>query len=278
MRILVTGGSGYLGSALLRHIQANHTSHELFATFLSNPPPPLSPGFLRLDFRERSAVEQAVESIRPHVIINTAARMQGSVEDLLQVNAAGAGFVADAARAVNARLIHLSSDVIFDGRRGNYREVDLANPLTDYGKSKLVAERQVLRYPASVIVRSSLIYGFSPFDPRTRAVLDSTAPVLFTDERRCPIWVETLCSAILELCEGDFTGILHVAGGQTMSRYEFGVKLARALGGDAGRLKSGRSIDSGLNRPLDCTLDCTKASDLLNTKLLGVDEVLDSGI
>jgi dTDP-4-dehydrorhamnose reductase len=220
-----------------------------------------------------------VRASQPELIIHCAAQMRGSFDDLRLVNATGTGFLASYAREASARMIHLSTDLVFDGRRGNYREEDPPNPMTDYAKSKFEAEEAVRTSgAAAIIVRTSLIYGFAPPDPRTRAMLGGDMPRLFVDEQRCPIWVETLCDAMLELCEQDYTGILHVAGEQALSRYSFGVKLVNALGGDSGRLIPSRSEESGLVRPLDCTLDCSKARAMLKTKLRGVDEVLDLGI
>lgn len=276
MRILVTGGAGYLGSALLRHLQSTRPAYKVLATYHSIRPAAELPPFVQLDLCDFDSVDRFVRAFHPEVIVNTAARMQGSLEALRHVNSETAGHLARASGEIGARFVHLSTDVVFDGSRGNYNEEDDPNPLTDYGKSKLEAEIRVATSGAkSVIVRTSLIYGFSPLDPRTRAALSGEAPLLFTDELRCPIWVETLSAALAELCEGDHTGILHVAGGQVLSRYDLAVKLVRKLGGEVDRLKPGLSVESGLIRPLNCTLDCSKARGLLETKLLGVDQVLD---
>jgi dTDP-4-dehydrorhamnose reductase len=165
--------------------------------------------------------------------------------------------------------------MVFDGRRGNYREEDTPNPITPYGQSKLEGERALLASGAEVvIVRTSLIYGLNPLDPRTRAVLDGTMPRLFIDERRCPIEVENLCEALIELGESPYAGILNVVGPQAQSRYEFGIKLARALGGDETKLIALRSDESGLVRPKDCTLSLERARQVLETRLRSVDEVL----
>ena len=132
---------------------------------------------------------------------------------------------------------------------------------------------------STVIVRTSLIYGWRPrLDQHTRQVVDNLKtgqPVrLFTDELRCPVWVESLAAAVVELAGSDYTGVLHVAGAQPLSRYEFGVRLARFYGLDASPIVPARSCESGLRRPLDCTLDCSRARALLHTPRPGVDEVL----
>jgi len=106
--------------------------------------------------------------------------------------------------------------------------------------------------------------------------LQTGKPVrLFTDELRCPIWVQSLAAAVVELAALDYKGILHVAGAQPLSRYEFGVQMLRFQGVDPGPLIPVRSQELGLARPLNCTLDSSRARALLRTPLPGVDEVLE---
>ena len=274
-RILVTGGSGYLGAALLRYLGASRPAYEIHATCFSNRLPLASPYAHPLDLCDEASVAQVVRTVQPQLIIHTAAQMVGDLERLRRVNAQGTEWLARHANEIGARLIHLSTDVIFDGQKGNYNEQDTPHPITPYGTSKAEAESLIEATGVqAAIVRTSLIYGLAPVDPRTRAVLDGAMPRLFTDELRCPIEVNNLCAALVELSESGYTGILHLAGPQALSRYEFGVKLVRALGGDERQLIPLRSDESSLIRPKDCTLDCTRASQLLQTKLLGVDELV----
>ncbi len=274
-RILITGGSGYLGAALLRYLGVACPTSEIHATYFSNSVPPVARFSYQLNLSDEASIARVIHEVQPELIIHTAAQMVGEIEVLRRVNAQGTTTLARHAREVGARLIHLSSDVIFDGRQGNYSEETAPNPILPYGTSKAEAEYAVQASGVeAAIVRTSLIYGFAPIDPRTRAICDGTMLRLFTDELRCPIEVNNLCAALVELGESSYTGILNVAGPQVLSRYEFGVKLVRALGGDERQLIPLRSAESGLMRPKDCTLDCTRAHGLLQTKLLGVDAVL----
>ena len=208
------------------------------------------------------------------------------------MNAEGTRHVARAAAAVGARLIHISTDVLFDGEKGNYSEEDPPSPITPYGRSKALAEEAVRASGAeAVILRTSLIYGpaaeisdaTSPdirwrhWDRQTRWIvgdLKSGEPVhLFTDECRCPVWVRSLASALVELAGRTYRGILHVGGAQALSRYAFGLRLARFHGVDPEGITPALSRESGLVRPLDCTLDCSRAQ-MLRTPLPGVDTIL----
>lgn len=278
-RLLVTGGSGYLGDWVVR---LACTGWDVTATYLSHPVDGPGASWRRLDVRDRSAVAGLVAEIHPAVIIHTAAMNPGAGRDFRATNIAGSYHVARAAAEWDARLVHVSTDVVFDGEQGGYVEEDPPSPVTPYGRSKARAEELVEQAGAeAVIVRTSLIYGWRPeIDRHTGWMLDKLAadePVrLFTDELRCPIWVETLAAALIELAGMDVTGWLHVAGAQILDRYAFGQRLLQFHGVDPAPLVPALSRESGLHRPLDCTLDISRAQALLATPLPGVDEVLGS--
>jgi dTDP-4-dehydrorhamnose reductase len=291
--MLVTGGSGHLGGWVVHLARADW---DVTATYLTRPRSAPGVDWRQLDVRDRAAVAALIREVRPQVIVHTAALNPGQGTDFEAVNADGTRHVARAAALVGARLIHVSTDVLFDGEKGSYVEEDPPSPLTPYGRSKALAEEAVRASGAkAIIVRTSLIYGpvveahrtslrdtpWQAWDRQTRWVvgdLGAGMPVrLFTDELRCPIWVESLAAALLELSRSGYAGLLHVAGAQPLSRYQFGLRLARFHGVDTAGITPALSRDSGLIRPLDCTLDCTCARSLLRTPLPGVDEVLRRG-
>jgi dTDP-4-dehydrorhamnose reductase len=284
-RMLVTGGSGYLGGWVVRLARAHWDVTATYLTQAVGDEEGQAPSvtWRRLDVRDGTAVGALIDQVRPAVVVHTAAANPGAGEGFEATNVAGTRHVAQAAAARGARLIHISSDVIFDGERGNYVEEDLPTPITPYGRSKALAEEEVRASGATaVVVRTSLIYGWRPrVDRQTRWIVGDVQvgkPVrLFTDEVRCPIWVESLAAAVVELAGLEYKGVLHVAGPQPLSRYEFGLRLLCFHGLDPGPIIPARSRESGLHRPLDCTLDCSRARALLRTPLPGVDEVLRQG-
>ncbi len=275
MRLLITGGSGYLGRWLVRLAQARW---EVVATYYAHPPGDCGVTWRWLDVRDEASVADLFRAFRPEVVIHTAAVNPGQGKQFIKVNADGTGSIARASARLGARLIHVSTDVVFDGRRGHYVEDDPVHPVTEYGRSKAQAERAVWDAGGeAVIVRTSLIYGSRPpWDRQTEWICSSLRerrPLrLFCDEWRNPVWVESLAAALLELAELDYRGVLHVAGAQSLSRYDFGTRLARFHGLDPSPIVAVSS--EGLNRPKVCTLDCSRARSLLRTPLPGVDEVL----
>jgi dTDP-4-dehydrorhamnose reductase len=233
----------------------------------------------RVDLSDERAARRLIAAAQPDAIIHTSAVVSGELLHPLNVN--GSRHVALAATEAHARLIHLSSDVIFDGEHAPYDERASPQPITAYARSKAEAEQIVAessRHP--VIVRTSLIYGFQPMDPRTRDTLDGKMPRLFSDEFRCPIFVNDLADALLELIarkpvfsEKPGFSVLNLAGPQKLSRYEFGLKLARAFGVDP-KFEPAPSESHPTPRPRDVTLDISLAQTVLQTRLRSVDEVI----
>ena len=201
------------------------------------------------------------ERLRPDVVIHTAYR-----QDEDDVNTVGSANVARAAAAVGARLVHLSTDVVFDGRKGSpYVEGDPLSPVTGYGRAKAEAERRVAAaHPGALLVRTSLLYGGAEPSKHELAARGA-ARTFFTNEIRSPVQVTDLAQALLELAELDVAGPLHVAGADDVSRAEFAELIAGAP------VRTSRAPES---RPLDCSLDSSRARALLRTRLRGVREVL----
>jgi dTDP-4-dehydrorhamnose reductase len=173
----------------------------------------------------------------------------------------------------------MSTDMVFDGEQGNYREDDEPRPRNEYGRTKAAAERAVGGSAAeAVIVRTSLIYGWRPTIARAAqwmlGALDRGETVrLWSDEMRCPIWVESLAAAVVELAGNDYAGPLHIAGEEQLSRYEFGLALLRFFDLDSSRVLA-VPVPPDEMRPRDCTLDISRARRLLTTRLPGVSAVL----
>jgi dTDP-4-dehydrorhamnose reductase len=238
--LLVTGGAGYLGSEVCR--QAVDAGHDVVATQLTRPAP--FGRAVTIDLRERFDLPGV------DVVVHTA-YVQADPEMIVR----STRNVADAARRRGARLIHLSTDLVFDGEHAPYAEDDEPRPVSEYGRAKLEAEAFV---SDGLVVRTSLLYG----KPGPQEALAARDDVVFhEDEIRSPAHVADLAAALLELAALDVIGVLHVAGPAAVSRLE----LARLLGA---RNPKGAPTPPG--RARNVALDSTRSRALLSARIRGL--------
>lgn len=254
-KLLVTGGAGTLGRTLVA--LAPDYSWRVRATWF-NARPDLEAEWRQVDVRDPEAVERAVDGV--DAVIHTAYRLG---DDEWSTNVDGSEALARA--AAERRLVHLSSDIVFDGTVGRYREEDVPSPVNSYGRSKVEAELRVAdAHPGATIVRTSLIYGV-PDGPQERLAREGQK--FYVDELRSPVHVKDLAQAILEVLELELPGPLHLGGADDVSRYDF----ALLLGADEDRIERAQTTPE---RAPDVTLDSSQAAVLLTTRLRGVHEVL----
>jgi dTDP-4-dehydrorhamnose reductase len=299
--MLVTGGSGHLGQVVVEVARA--AGWRVTGTAFTRPVPGTAD--VVLDVRDAAAVAALVADLRPAAVVHTAYVQDGPAARATIVD--GSAAVAAAAAAAEARLVHVSTDALFDGRLGRpYVESDPPTPVTAYGAAKAEAERRVLdRHPAALVARTSLILS-GPGRPPTaheRLAHDPDA-THYTDEIRCPVQVYDLAAALVELC-GPTDGEHDSGPGRDGQAGSAGVAgplgdgpagVAGPVGGgpagvagvlhvagadalsrhELGTLLSDRPVRGAPappGRPLDCRLDSSLAAGLLRTRLRGAREV-----
>ncbi|MEH1030266.1 sugar nucleotide-binding protein [Micromonospora profundi] len=268
MRVLVVGGSGFLGREVCRRAVA--AGRQVVGTFHSQDIAVPGVAAHRLDVTDRAAVRALVAQVRPDAVVSTPYRY-----DDWTVTADGAANVAVAAAEAGVRLVHMSSDALHAGRPSPYLDDDVPTPIHAYGAAKAAAETAVRAVdPGAALVRTSLIVGEG--SKQIQLCRDALAgrATLFTDETRCPVDVTDLADAVLELACSSYAGLLNVAGPDAVSRAELGLLVAGRFGLDAAALKTTTGAAAGVVRPTEVRLDCSRATDLLRTRLRGVRELL----
>ena len=230
MRLLVTGAGGMLGRDVV--VAAHARGYECVG---------LERG--QLDITDERAVEAAVVAAAPEVIVNCAAwtDVDGAEENeaaALAVNGGGAGNVARAARAAGVRLVHVSTDYVFDGTATRpYVETDRPAPRTAYGRTKLAGEEAVLAAaPEHVVVRTAWLFGTGGRNFAATMLALAAAGreevVVVTDQVGCPTFTGHLAEKLLEVAAPGRTGTLHAAAAGHCSWNEFARAIFAAAGLD----------------------------------------------
>jgi dTDP-4-dehydrorhamnose reductase len=260
--ILVTG-SGLLGSDVIRVLRKEH---EVTGTFNSHP----KEGAIRLDIADRGATIEAIGELKPEYVVHTAALTnvdycEDHPDEAAAINDKGTKNVADAARMAGARMVYVSTDFVFDGARGMYREEDPVNPISVYAYSKLLGEYHVKELKGHVIARTSVVYGNARQNFVTW-VRDSLAKKqtikVVTDQYNSPTLSYDCALALAALIKHGAEGTYHTAGGERISRYDFAVKIARFYRLDAGLIEpvTSDTLKQKAKRPADSSLDVSKVS------------------
>lgn len=262
----ITGAAGLIGHHLL------HSPHLPASRW---KPRPLYRH--ELDLLDFPSVDRLLQREKPALIIHCAAlsRSPDCQEQPALAHRINCDATAHlAALAHDIPFVFFSSDLVFDGRRGAYRETDAPNPLSVYGETKAEAEHLVLRNPRHTVVRTSLNAGSSPSGNRSlneemlAAWRQGRTLRLFTDEFRCPIPAAGTARAVWELANLDARGLFHVAGAERLSRWEIGLIVAQTAP-DVPPLMEPASLTeyTGAPRPADTSLDCSRAQALLSFPL-----------
>jgi len=233
----------------------------------------------QFDLLDFPAVSREFQKDKPQLIIHCAAITRAADAEknpalTRRVNVEATRLLAEL--AAESQFVFFSTDLVFDGRKGNYAETDEANPLHVYGETKRAAEQVVLKNPGHLVVRTSLNAGISragnrSFNEQMRLALQAEPGMtLFMDEFRCPIPAVETARAVWELANRNCAGLFHVAGAEKLSRWQIGQLLVQRRPELAARIKPGSARDfAGPPRALDTSLDIAKVQEVLLRPLPG---------
>ncbi len=282
-RILITGASGLLGQKIV-DIFRRESEYELIpCDLVKNKEDGLS-----LDITDHQKVMDVVGSYRPSVIINAAAftnvdLAETEKEVAYKINATAVGHLADAANVFNAKLVHVSTDYVFDGKKGGYSEESLPEPINYYGKTKLAGENLVKsKLEDFAILRTQVLYGFEKNIKKNFVLwviekLKKHETINVVDDQvGNPTLADELAFAILKVCQKNSTGLYHVSGYETISRYGFASRIAEVFGLDFSFVRMIKSDDlvQTARRPQNSSFICLKAQTELGINMPPVTDSL----
>ncbi|MBN2140532.1 MAG: NAD(P)-dependent oxidoreductase [Desulfovibrionaceae bacterium] len=287
--LLVTGASGFLGHNICGLLRG---SWRVYAMGRRRPPDLAGVRSLGLDLLDYKALKQTLAEVRPDAVIHAAAlslpnECQKDPERSRRVNVKASAELAGLCADLGADLAFSSSDLVFDGLNPPYGEDRAPCPISVYGEHKALAEQEVLaRHPGAAVCRLALIYGLPGPGAKSmlKTLLEEIAaggrPRLFSDEFRTPLSAEDAARGLNLALEKKFSGILHLAGRERVSRLEFGRMLMDCLGRDRSGICaiSRQDLAMAAPRPPDVSLDILRALGLgfdpgeIKDRLLGLVE------
>jgi len=293
MKILVIGGGGQLGTKIVEQARKIHFLH---ATYMTRKPRLEETRIHHADKTNRDTIQSLIRRLKPDAVIDTAAihnvdYCETHREEAYRVNVEGTRNIAEVCGSLGAKMVFISTDYVFDGKKGLYKETDPANPVNYYGQSKLEGEKAVREACENyVIARTSVIYSWV-----SASTLQSSSgkPLNFamwltqklgkgehvnivTDQYSSPTLADSLAETLIKACKQDVTGLYHIAGKTRISRYDFTLKLAEKMGYDKSLIHpiSSSSLKQVAKRPMDSSLDVGKIERTLGVTMLNIDEAL----
>ncbi|MEA3351519.1 MAG: SDR family oxidoreductase [Chloroflexota bacterium] len=260
MRILITGASGLLGInlALLCMPSAEASRrHIVYGVVNSHPLNTDAFTVLQADLLKPGAVERVLDEAQPEWVIHCAAlanleACEQNPDLAWELNTALPEKLASLCRKGGARLLHVSTDAVFDGSSGDYSEDDTPNPVNLYARTKLEAESVVLASYHEAIVARINLFGWSLTGKRSLAEfffnnLQAGNRVMgFTDVYFCPLLVNDLAQIFLKMLGKGLRGLYHVVSPECLSKYAFGVAIAQKFGFDPALISPTSVREAGL--------------------------------
>lgn len=272
--VMIIGANGLLGQKVVEFFSRGTTNRLILAGRSRAPSVSIQDVvYTEIDICKRQEVRDAVATHKPDVIINTAAMTgvdacETDREVAWRINVTGVENIIEAARKNSTRVVHISTDYVFDGKEGPYSEEDRPEPINYYGRSKLASENQLRSSDIPfVIIRTMVLYGIAA-DVKPNFALwlirnleERNEVKVVSDQTGNPTLVDDLAHAIISAVELKKTGLYHVAGRDILSRYDFALKLADVFGFDRGLVQpvTTAELSQPAARPLRSGLVTLKA-------------------
>jgi dTDP-4-dehydrorhamnose reductase len=283
-KILILGASGLIGIPLTKKLRS---FYQIYTTYNRHK---FFQDSIKLDICSSRQLSKLFHDIQPDIVINLCGIYQNldfcenNKNLVLDVNSRSLISISKLCNEFNSHLISISSDHVFDGSQGNYKEEDVPSPYNFYGESRLLGEKNIRSYCKNYcIVRTSMIFGKNP-NRETLSEWILNAPKnneklkLINDQFMTPTYLPNFCNMLKEVIDSKYTQILHLAGPEKISRYEFAVKLFEKFNLDKNFLipVSKKSFNFSKNMPFDSSLNTDKANMLLKNKPQNLDKSIEN--
>jgi dTDP-4-dehydrorhamnose reductase len=282
-KLVITGSAGLLGSKVMKFAKHDYEVIPLHNT------KPLHPNSLKLDITDRKQVYNLLTKLKPDIAIHAASetnvdKCETEKEHVWKTNVEGTRNIALACSKAGAKLVYISTDYIFDGEKGNYKEQDKPNPINYYGVTKLEGENQVIYHCKNyAILRTSVLYGWHPWKQNFATWIISMLKqnkeiTIVKDHYNTPTLADNLAEITIEAVQEDLQGLYHVSGSERISRYEFAQQIAKTFNLDPNLIKpiKMRQLAAWIaKRPKDSSLSTDKIQKQLKTKPLNITEGLN---
>lgn len=276
-KILIIGGSGFLGLKTIRQLKRNY---NLIATHNKNLPKEKGVQWVKLDILDKEKVKDFIIKTKPSCIIFLAAvsSTQKSKTETSKINVLGLKNVVDTCKDIKCKFIFLSSDYVFDGKKGEYLATDKPKPINDYGISKYKGEKIVKSLNDFNIIRSSTMYGTNEkfqhknFVTQAMENLEKNKKVVtFNDVYRNPVYIEDVAKVVSKLIKVKGKKIVNVGGPDYISFTEFAYKTAKAFSFNMALIEA-KKCDIYIPKKLG--LNVKKTEKELNMNFLSVNDGL----
>ena len=284
MKLLITGASGLYGSKLAEIAVARN--FDVYSCDVQELP--VCGNFVKFDVSNKELVHESFNRVKPDVVVHAATltdvdKCELNKELAWKVNVEGTKNIVEAAKNTGSFVIYISTDYVFNGEKGNYKESDVPDPINYYGLTKLKAEEIVKTQSDYFIARPSVIYGSTPAAGKVNFALwlietlrKGEHAKIVTDQWNTPTLNTNLAEMTLEAIERRLAGTFHLCGATRVNRFEFAQLIAEAFALDKSLIDSTLSSQFKwpAKRPMDSSLDTSKAQQTLKNKPLSIDEAL----